>query len=72
VEIELAVEDPISNIIAAGFDLCLRTGWLKQSRLFAVRLGSFPLIVGSSANRIPASLCRHRGHHPLKAPISAA
>jgi len=44
VEIELIVEDTISNIIEAGFDLCLRTGWLKESRLYAVRLGSFRLI----------------------------
>ncbi len=49
VEIELAVEDTISNIIEAGFDLCLRTGWLKESRLFAVRLGSFRLIPCVSA-----------------------
>jgi DNA-binding transcriptional LysR family regulator len=50
VEIELAVEDTISNIIEAGFDLCLRTGWLKESRLYAVRLGSFRLIPCVSAD----------------------
>ena len=44
VEIELVVEDTISNVIEAGFDLCLRTGWLKESRLYAVRLGAFRLI----------------------------
>jgi DNA-binding transcriptional LysR family regulator len=44
VEIELSVEDAISNVIEAGFDLCLRTGWLKESRLYAVRLGAFRLI----------------------------
>jgi DNA-binding transcriptional LysR family regulator len=44
VEIELAVEDTISNVIESGFDLCLRTGWLKESRLYAVRLGAFRLI----------------------------
>lgn len=44
VEIELVVEDAISNVIEAGFDLCLRTGWLKESRLYAVRLGAFRLI----------------------------
>jgi len=49
VEIELVVEDTISNIIEAGFDLCLRTGWLKESRLYAVRLGSFRLIPCVSA-----------------------
>jgi DNA-binding transcriptional LysR family regulator len=49
VEIELVVEDTISNIIEAGFDLCLRTGWLKESRLYAVRLGSFRLVPCVSA-----------------------
>jgi DNA-binding transcriptional LysR family regulator len=49
VEIELAVEDTISNVIESGFDLCLRTGWLKESRLYAVRLGSFRLIPCVSA-----------------------
>lgn len=44
VEIELVVEDAISNVIEAGFDLCLRTGWLRESRLYAVRLGTFRLI----------------------------
>ena len=44
VEIELVVEDTISNVIEAGFDLCLRTGWRKESRLYAVRLGAFRLI----------------------------
>ncbi len=55
VEIELAVEDSISNVIESGFDLCLRTGWLKESRLFAVRLGSFRLIPCAS----PAYIERH-------------
>jgi DNA-binding transcriptional LysR family regulator len=55
VEIELAVDDTISNVIESGFDLCLRTGWLKESRLFAVRLGSFRLIPCAS----PAYLERH-------------
>ncbi len=56
VEIELVVEDSISNVIESGFDLCLRTGWLKESRLFAVRLGSFRLIPCAS----PAYVERHK------------
>jgi len=56
VEIELVVEDAITNVIESGFDLCLRTGWLKESRLFAVRLGSFRLI--------PCVSARYLEHHP--------
>jgi DNA-binding transcriptional LysR family regulator len=44
VEIDFTIDDSISNVIESGYDLCLRTGWLKDSQLYAVRLGSFRLV----------------------------
>jgi DNA-binding transcriptional LysR family regulator len=44
VEIDFTIEDSITNIVESGYDLCLRTGWLKDSQLYAVRLGSFRLL----------------------------
>jgi DNA-binding transcriptional LysR family regulator len=55
VQIELVLEDAIVNVIEEGFDLCLRVGWLKETRLHALRLGTFRLIPCASA----AFLARH-------------
>ena len=55
VQVELVLEDAIVNVIEEGFDLCLRVGWLKDTRLHAVRFGTFRLIPCASA----AYLARH-------------
>lgn len=44
VEIDFTIDDSISNVIESGYDLCLRTGWLKDSQLYAIRFGSFRLV----------------------------
>ena len=44
VTIDLLLDDSISNVIEGGFDVCLRTGWLKDSRLYTVRFGAFRMV----------------------------
>lgn len=49
VQVDLVLEDGITNMIAEGYDLALRVGWLSDSRLHAVRLAPMELIVCGSA-----------------------
>lgn len=45
VQVDLVLEDGITNMIAEGYDLAFRVGWLSDSRLHAVRLSSMELVV---------------------------
>ncbi|HUB89092.1 MAG TPA: LysR family transcriptional regulator [Dyella sp.] len=49
-QVDLVIDDQISDLIAERFDLAIRIGWLRDSNLRAVRLGSFrQLIVAAPA-----------------------
>jgi DNA-binding transcriptional LysR family regulator len=68
VTIDLVATDQIVDLIGERFDLAIRTGWLRDSRLRAVRLGTFQqFAVGTpdylhraGTPRHPRDLARHR------------
>lgn len=45
VQVDLVIGDRINDLIAERFDLAIRLGWLRDSSLHAVRLGSFRQLV---------------------------
>ncbi len=49
VDFDLTLDDTISNMTEEGFDICLRVGWLKETRLYAARLATFRMIPCASA-----------------------
>lgn len=55
VQPELVIGDAISDLIAERFDLAIRIGWLRDSSLRAIRLGSFRQLVVAA----PAYLRTH-------------
>ena len=44
VDIELDVQDSITNIIEGGYDIAFRIGWLKSTELHAVKICDFEMI----------------------------
>lgn len=44
-QVDLVINDQISDLIAERFDLAIRIGWLRDSSLRAARLGSFRQLV---------------------------
>jgi DNA-binding transcriptional LysR family regulator len=54
-QIDLVINDQISDLIAEHFDLAIRIGWLRDSSLRAARLGSFRQLVMAT----PAYLTEH-------------
>jgi DNA-binding transcriptional LysR family regulator len=54
-QVDLVINDQISDLIAERFDLAIRIGWLRDSSLRAARLGSFRQLVMAS----PAYLAEH-------------
>jgi len=55
VQVDLAIGDRISDLIAERFDLAIRLGWLRDSSMHATRLGSFRQLVVAA----PAYLSVH-------------
>ncbi|MGF1468879.1 MAG: LysR family transcriptional regulator [Sandaracinaceae bacterium] len=55
VDIELSLDDAVTDLIGHGFDVGLRVGWLSDSALFARRLAPFRLTLAAS----PAYLRDH-------------
>lgn len=55
VQADLVISDQISDLIAERFDLAIRIGWLRDSSLRAIRLGSFRQLVVAT----PAYLMAH-------------
>ncbi|OOG38376.1 LysR family transcriptional regulator [Rhodanobacter sp. C05] len=53
--VDLVIGDRINDLIAERFDLAIRVGWLRDSSLHAVRLGSFRQMVVAT----PAYLAAH-------------
>ena len=49
VDFDLTLHDTISNMTEEGFDICLRVGWLKETRLYVARLATFRMIPCASA-----------------------
>lgn len=47
-QVELRSSDRVADLIAEGIDVALRAGWLRDSSLRAVRLGSFEQFVVAS------------------------
>jgi DNA-binding transcriptional LysR family regulator len=68
IEIDLALDDLIVDLIAGGYDVGLRVGWLRDRRLRATRLAPLQMIVCAApaylarhgAPRTPDDLVRHR------------
>lgn len=54
-QVDLVINDQISDLIAERFDLAIRIGWLRDSSLRATRLGSFRQLVMAA----PAYLAEH-------------
>jgi DNA-binding transcriptional LysR family regulator len=54
-QVDLVVNDQISDLIAERFDLAIRIGWLRDSSLRATRLGGFRQLVMAA----PAYLAEH-------------
>lgn len=50
--LDVVVEDAFANVIEEGFDIALRTGWSGDSRLHAVNLASFRMILCASPRLI--------------------
>jgi DNA-binding transcriptional LysR family regulator len=44
-QVDLVINDQVSDLIAERFDLAIRIGWLRDSSLRATRLGSFRQLV---------------------------
>jgi DNA-binding transcriptional LysR family regulator len=67
VEVELRLEDAIVDLVAEGYDLALRVGWLSDSSLVARRLAPFRLLLAATpayleahgAPRRPPDLLQH-------------
>ncbi|OOG56832.1 LysR family transcriptional regulator [Rhodanobacter sp. C03] len=55
VQVDLVIGDRINDLIAERFDLAIRVGWLRDSSLHALRLGSFRQMVVAT----PAYLAAH-------------
>jgi DNA-binding transcriptional LysR family regulator len=55
VQADLVIGDQINDLIAERFDLAIRIGWLRDSSLRAIRLGSFRQLVVAT----PAYLVAH-------------
>ena len=55
VQVDLVINDQISDLIAERFDLAIRIGWLRDSNLRATRLGSFRQLLVAA----PAYLAEH-------------
>ena len=53
--VDLVIGDRINDLIAERFDLAIRVGWLRDSSLHAIRLGSFRQMVVAT----PAYLAAH-------------
>ncbi|GLQ45327.1 LysR family transcriptional regulator [Dyella lipolytica] len=54
-QIDLVINDQISDLITERFDLAIRIGWLRDSSLRAARLGSFRQLVMAT----PAYVAEH-------------
>lgn len=59
IRVDLTLDDAIVNVIEEGYDLAFRVGWLRDTSLYAVRMGPFRLILCASAgylasHRMPA------------------
>jgi DNA-binding transcriptional LysR family regulator len=54
-QVDLAIDDQISDLIAERFDLAIRIGWLRDSNLRAVRLGGFRQLIMAA----PAYVAEH-------------
>src|SRR5215469_14229785 len=54
-QLDLVINDQISDMIAERFDLAIRIGWLRDSSLRAARLGSFRQLVMAT----PAYVAEH-------------
>ncbi|MBE1161703.1 LysR family transcriptional regulator [Dyella acidiphila] len=54
-QVDLVINDQISDLIAERFDLAIRIGWLRDSSLRAARLGSFRQLTMAA----PAYLAEH-------------
>jgi DNA-binding transcriptional LysR family regulator len=50
VDVDLILDDAISNMIEEGYDVCLRVGWLKETRLYAAKLATFRMVPCASAS----------------------
>ncbi|HEY0232671.1 MAG TPA: LysR family transcriptional regulator [Dokdonella sp.] len=67
VKVELVVSDRIADPIAERFDVSVRIGWLRDSRLHAVRLGAFrqrlvaapSYLAAAGTPRHPEELAQH-------------
>jgi DNA-binding transcriptional LysR family regulator len=55
VRVEMVGTDQVVDLVAGGFDLAIRTGWVREPSLRATQLGSFEQIVVAS----PAYLRKH-------------
>ncbi|HWX67599.1 MAG TPA: LysR family transcriptional regulator [Rhodanobacter sp.] len=55
VQVDLVIGDRINDLIAERFDLAIRVGWLRDSSMYAARLGSFRQLVVAA----PAYLSAH-------------
>ncbi|GLQ92068.1 LysR family transcriptional regulator [Dyella acidisoli] len=55
VQVDLVINDQISDLIAERFDLAIRIGWLRDSNLRATRLGNFRQLLVAA----PAYLAEH-------------
>jgi DNA-binding transcriptional LysR family regulator len=54
-QVDLVINDQLNDLIAERFDMAIRIGWLRDSSLRAVRLGSFRQLVVAT----PAYLAQH-------------
>jgi DNA-binding transcriptional LysR family regulator len=51
-QVDLVINDQVSDLIAERFDLAIRIGWLRDSSLRAARLGSFRQLVMATPGHI--------------------
>ena len=49
---DLVLDDNIINMVEKGIDLSIRVGWLRETRLYAVKLGSFSMVCCASPSFI--------------------